>query len=96
MRVQVLRECVERGDVDDEGDAELDAERAAALAAYDTNGDGQLDRTERDAMIALADLKTLMSRGDFGSARRYGRWAVRNFVDTSRIVAMSFCEPRSW
>ena len=38
---------------------------------------------ERDAMVALADVKALLARGDYSAARHAARWAVRLFSDTS-------------
>jgi curli biogenesis system outer membrane secretion channel CsgG len=36
----------------------------------------------RDAQVAMADIKALMARGDYESARRLARFAVREFADT--------------
>ena len=37
---------------------------------------------DRDALVALADVKALLAQGDYSNALRYVRWAVRRYGDT--------------
>ncbi|MDD4891728.1 MAG: CsgG/HfaB family protein, partial [Phycisphaerae bacterium] len=80
MEAMAAEDAANRAAAEEQRLADLAAEqdRIARLQAAQF----QAQQHERDAFVALADIKTLYSRGDFLGAKRLARWAVREFADT--------------